>query len=35
LDFGQILTITSIHLSLESLDEKEPAHVHLWDVVFE
>jgi len=35
LDFGEMLTIKSLNLSVESLDEREPVHVHLWDVAFE
>lgn len=35
LDFGQKLAVKSLNLSVESLDEREPVHVHLWDVVFE
>jgi hypothetical protein len=35
LDFGQKLAVKSLNLSIESLDEREPVHVHLWDVLFE
>lgn len=35
LDFGEKLSVKSLNLSLESLDEREPVHVHLWDVTFE
>jgi len=35
LDFGEMLSIKSLNLSVESLDEREPVHVHLWDVGFE
>ena len=35
LDFGKPLTLQSLNLSIESLDEREPVHVHLWDVAFE
>jgi len=34
-DFGEKLTVKSLNLNLESLDEREPVHVHLWDVTFE
>ena len=35
LDFGEKLAVKSLNLSIESLDAREPVHVHLWDVVFE
>ena len=35
LEFGEKLTVKSLNLSVESLDEREPVHVHLWDVAFE
>lgn len=35
LDFGENLSVRSLNLRVESLDEGEPAHVHLWDVAFE
>ena len=35
LDFGEILSVKSLNLSIESLDEREPVHVHLWDVALE
>ncbi len=35
LDFGEKLAVKSFNLSVESLDEREPVHVHLWDVFFE
>jgi hypothetical protein len=35
LEFGQTFSVISLHLSVESLDEGSPAHVHLWDVIFE
>lgn len=35
LDFGENLSVSSLNLSVESLDEREPVHVHLWDVGFE
>jgi hypothetical protein len=35
LDFGEKLAVKSVNLSVESLDEREPVHVHLWDVAFE
>lgn len=34
LDLSGNLSVKSLNLSLESLDEREPAHVHLWDVAF-
>lgn len=34
LDFGENLSVSSLNLSVESLDEREPVHVHLWDVGF-
>ena len=35
LDFGEELVVKSLNLSIESLDEREPVHVHLWDVAFD
>jgi len=35
LDLGENLSVSSLNLSVESLDEREPVHVHLWDVEFE
>lgn len=35
LDFGEKLSVKSLNLSVESLDQREPVHVHLWDVGFE
>ena len=35
LDFGEKLAVRSLNLSIESLDQREPVHVHLWDVAFE
>ncbi len=35
LDFGENLSVSSLNLSVKSLDEREPVHVHLWDVEFE
>ena len=35
LEFGEKLAVRSLNLSVESLDEREPVHVHLWDVLFE
>ena len=35
LEFGEKLAVRSLNLSVESLDEREPVHVHLWDVGFE
>jgi hypothetical protein len=35
LDFGEKLAVRSLNLRLESLDQREPVHVHLWDVEFE
>ena len=34
-EFGEMLVARSLNLSVESLDEREPVHVHLWDVAFE
>ena len=34
-DFEETLSVRSLNLSVESLDEREPVHVHLWDVEFE
>ncbi len=33
-DFGETLHISSLNLSVETLDEATPTHVHLWDVEF-
>jgi hypothetical protein len=35
LDFEEKLTVRSLNLRIESLDQREPEHVHLWDVEFE
>jgi len=35
LDFGEKVAVKSLNLSIESLDAREPVHVHLWDVTFE
>jgi len=35
LNLGENMSISSLNLSVESLDEREPVHVHLWDVEFE
>ncbi len=35
LDFGEKLAVRSFNLRIESLDQREPVHVHLWDVEFE
>lgn len=35
LEFGEKLAVRSLNLSVESLDERELVHVHLWDVGFE
>ena len=35
LDFGEKLAVRSLNLRIESLDQREPVHVHLWDVEFE
>ena len=35
LDFEEKLAVRSLNLRLESLDQGEPVHVHLWDVEFE
>jgi len=34
-EFGEKLVVVSFNLSIESLDEREPVHVHLWDVEFD
>jgi len=35
LNLGENMSVSSLNLSVESLDEREPVHVHLWDVEFE
>jgi len=35
LDFGEKLNVSSFILSVRSMDESEPAHVHIWDVEIE
>jgi len=35
LDFGEMFAIKSLNLRVESLDQREPVHVHLWDVEIE
>ena len=34
-DFGQPMSITALRVSLRSVNEGEPAHVHLWELVLE
>ncbi len=35
IEFGEAVRITALRVSLFSVNEGEPAHVHLWELILE